>query len=173
VETGYPPATPAFTAAPNTCSGRRHPPDQRQLWLTSPDGQGRWRQGVNYGIRRPPTFPGATNRWRGPDANSLFDAKGHPLPAMMVGPAAGNDPCDSMMGRGICCGTRRLESRHTPVPTSREKPALRADILVCEFPGTFQIPVLAATSSVLDRSPALRVRTTNKGRFISSCKNPV
>jgi arabinogalactan endo-1,4-beta-galactosidase len=40
--------------------------------------------GVNYWHPEATYVPGNTNRWRGPDANSLFDAKGHPLPAMNV-----------------------------------------------------------------------------------------
>jgi arabinogalactan endo-1,4-beta-galactosidase len=40
--------------------------------------------GVNYWHPEATFIPGNTNRWGGPDANSLFDARGRPLPAMNV-----------------------------------------------------------------------------------------
>ena len=40
--------------------------------------------GVNYWHPEATYIPGNANPWRGPDANSLFDAKGRPLPAMNV-----------------------------------------------------------------------------------------
>jgi arabinogalactan endo-1,4-beta-galactosidase len=47
----------------------------------APDGRG---IGVMYWHPEATYIPGATNRWSRPDPNSLFDAKGYPLPAMNV-----------------------------------------------------------------------------------------
>ncbi len=47
----------------------------------APEGHG---IGVNYWHPEATFIPGSTNRWSRPDANSLFDAKGYPLPAMNV-----------------------------------------------------------------------------------------
>ncbi|HTR40703.1 MAG TPA: glycosyl hydrolase 53 family protein [Pseudomonadales bacterium] len=47
----------------------------------APDGRG---IGVMYWHPEATYIPGATNRWSRPDPNSLFDATGHPLPAMNV-----------------------------------------------------------------------------------------
>ena len=47
----------------------------------APDGRG---IGVMYWHPEATYIPGATNRWARPDPNSLFDAKGYPLPTMNV-----------------------------------------------------------------------------------------
>ncbi len=47
----------------------------------APEGRG---IGVNYWHPEATYFPGGTGRRGRPDANSLFDAKGNPLPAMCV-----------------------------------------------------------------------------------------
>jgi len=47
----------------------------------APEGHG---IGVNYWHPEATYSPNATGRFRGPDANSLFDAQGRPLPAMNV-----------------------------------------------------------------------------------------
>jgi arabinogalactan endo-1,4-beta-galactosidase len=47
----------------------------------APEGRG---IGVNYWRPEETYIPNATGHFNGPDANSLFDAKGSPLPAMNV-----------------------------------------------------------------------------------------
>jgi len=86
VETGYPSRdTRLSSAAAKYMIWPETPAGQRQfladLIQTVKEGGG---IGVNYWHPEATHVPGATNRWRGPDANSLFDAKGHPLPAMNV-----------------------------------------------------------------------------------------
>ena len=86
VETGYPfRDTRLSSAAAKYMIWPQTPAGQRQfladLIQTVKEGGG---IGVNYWHPEATHVPGATNRWRGPDANSLFDAKGHPLPAMNV-----------------------------------------------------------------------------------------
>jgi arabinogalactan endo-1,4-beta-galactosidase len=89
VETAYPSrgAPPSAGAAKN------------MIWPLTPDGQkqflmeliqtvkeapGHHGIGVNYWHPEATFVPGATGGRGGPDANSLFDAKGNPLPAMNV-----------------------------------------------------------------------------------------
>jgi arabinogalactan endo-1,4-beta-galactosidase len=48
---------------------------------SAPEGHG---IGVNYWHPEATYVTNGTGRWNGPDANSLFDAKGYPLPAMGV-----------------------------------------------------------------------------------------
>ena len=86
VETGYPSRdTRLSSAAAKYMIWPQTPAGQRQfladLIQTVKEGGG---IGVNYWHPEATYIPGNTNRWRGPDANSLFDAKGHPLPAMNV-----------------------------------------------------------------------------------------
>ena len=72
---------------------------KNMVWPMTPDGQkqfladliravkeapGERGMGVIYWHPEATFIPGSTNRWSGPDANSLFDAKGYPLPAMNV-----------------------------------------------------------------------------------------
>jgi arabinogalactan endo-1,4-beta-galactosidase len=84
VETGYPsrdtrlsPAAAKYMSWPQTPAGQKQ--FLADLIRTVKENGG---LGVNYWHPEATYVPGATNRWRGPDANSLFDAKGHPLPAM-------------------------------------------------------------------------------------------
>jgi len=86
VETGYPSRDthPAAAAA------------KYMTWPQTPDGQKRFLSdliqtvklnsgvGVNYWHPVTTYIPGSTNRWRGPNPDSLFDATGRPLPAMYV-----------------------------------------------------------------------------------------
>ena len=86
VETGYPARdTHPSPAAARYMSWPQNPAGQAQfltdLIRTVKEGRG---IGVNYWHPEATYVPGDTNRWRGPDANSLFDARGHPLPAMNV-----------------------------------------------------------------------------------------
>jgi arabinogalactan endo-1,4-beta-galactosidase len=86
VETGY----PSRDTHPSAAAAKYMP------WPQTPEGQKQFLAdlirmvkesggiGVNYWHPEATYIPGNTNRWRGPDANSLFDAKGHPLPAMNV-----------------------------------------------------------------------------------------
>lgn len=99
VETGYPsrPVPLSEAAAknmawPTTLEGQaQFLADLIRTVKEAPGGHG---IGVNYWHPEATFVPGSTNRWGGPDANSLFDAKGHPLPAMNVigarGPAVSN-----------------------------------------------------------------------------------
>ena len=48
---------------------------------SAPEGRG---MGVNYWHPEATYMTNAVGRWNGPDANSLFDGKGYPLPAMGV-----------------------------------------------------------------------------------------
>ena len=96
VETGY----PSRDTHPSAAAA------QYMVWPETPAGQKQFLAdlirtvkesggiGVNYWHPEATYIPGNTNRWRGPDANSLFDAQGHPLPGMNVlgiG-APGSDP---------------------------------------------------------------------------------
>ena len=89
VETAYPsrdvhlsPAAAKNMVWPMTPEGQRQfLADLIKTVKEAPEGRG---IGVNYWHPEATFIPGATNRWSGPDANSLFDAKGHPLPAMNV-----------------------------------------------------------------------------------------
>ena len=86
VETGYPSRdTHPSAAAAKYMIWPETPAGQRQfladLIRTVKESGG---IGVNYWHPEATFMPGNTNRWRGPDANSLFDATGHPLPAMNV-----------------------------------------------------------------------------------------
>ena len=86
VETGYPsrdtglsPAAAKYMVWPETPAGQKQ--FLADLIRTVKESGG---IGVNYWHPEATYIPGNTNRWRGPDANSLFDAEGHPLPAMNV-----------------------------------------------------------------------------------------
>ncbi len=89
VETAYPsrdvhlsPAAAKKMVWPMTPEGQRQfLADLIKTVKEAPEGRG---IGVNYWHPEATFIPGATNRWSGPDANSLFEAKGHPLPAMNV-----------------------------------------------------------------------------------------
>jgi arabinogalactan endo-1,4-beta-galactosidase len=89
VETAYPSRDvhPSAAAAKNmiwpmTPEGQKEfLADLIRVVKQAPDGRG---IGVNYWHPEATYTPGSTNRWSGPDANSLFDAKGNPLPAMYV-----------------------------------------------------------------------------------------
>ncbi len=86
VETGY----PARDTHPSAAAAKY------MTWPETPAGQEQFLAdlirtvkasggvGVNYWHPEATYMPGETNRWRGPDANSLFDARGHPLPGMNV-----------------------------------------------------------------------------------------
>jgi arabinogalactan endo-1,4-beta-galactosidase len=86
VETGY----PSRDTHPSRATAKY------MIWAETSDGQKQFLAdlirtvkesggiGVNYWHPEATYIPGNTNRWRGPDANSLFDAEGHPLPAMNV-----------------------------------------------------------------------------------------
>ena len=86
VETGYPsrdtrlsPAAAKYMIWPETPAGQKQ--FLADLIRTVKESGG---IGVNYWHPEATYIPGDTNRWRGPDANSLFDGQGHPLPAMNV-----------------------------------------------------------------------------------------
>jgi len=86
VETGYPsrgtrlsPAAAKYMVWPETPAGQKQ--FLTDLIRTVKESGG---IGVNYWHPEATYIPGSTNRWRGPDANSLFDTRGHPLPAMDV-----------------------------------------------------------------------------------------
>ena len=89
VETAYPSREVSLSpAAAKNMVWPMTPEGQRQFLIDliravkeTPGGRG---IGVNYWHPEATFIPGSTNRWSGPDANSLFDAKGHPLPAMNV-----------------------------------------------------------------------------------------
>jgi arabinogalactan endo-1,4-beta-galactosidase len=72
---------------------------KNMIWPMSPEGQAQFLAdviktvkeapenrgiGVNYWRPEMTLLTNSTSRFRGPDANSLFDAKGYPLPAMNV-----------------------------------------------------------------------------------------
>ncbi|HLX95629.1 MAG TPA: glycosyl hydrolase 53 family protein [Verrucomicrobiae bacterium] len=65
----------------------------------APEGRG---IGVMYWHPEATLIPGATGRWSRPDANSLFDAKGFPLPAMNV------------LGGQPVLQSARSDANHTP-----------------------------------------------------------
>jgi arabinogalactan endo-1,4-beta-galactosidase len=86
VETGYPsrdthpsPAAAKYMIWPETPAGQKQ--FLADLIRTVKEGGG---IGVNYWHPETTFIPGNTNRWRGPSADSLFDATGRPLPAMNV-----------------------------------------------------------------------------------------
>ena len=86
VEAGYPsrdthpsPAATKYMVWPETPAGQKQ--FLADLIRTVKESGG---IGVNYWHPEATYVPGATNRWRGPDANSLFDGKGRPLSAMNV-----------------------------------------------------------------------------------------
>jgi arabinogalactan endo-1,4-beta-galactosidase len=89
VETAYParkvnlsPAAEKNMTWPMTPAGQKEfLADLIQTVKAAPDGRG---IGVMYWHPEATYIPGATGRWARPDPNSLFDAKGHPLPAMNV-----------------------------------------------------------------------------------------
>ena len=89
VETAYPSRSARLSAAaaknmiwPMTPEGQKQfLADLIRTVREAPGGHG---IGVNYWHPEATFIPGSTNRWSGPDANSLFDAKGSPLPAMSV-----------------------------------------------------------------------------------------
>ena len=89
VETGYPsrdvhpsPAAAKYMAWPMTPEGQKQfLADVIRTVKAAPDHRG---IGVIYWHPEATCIPGATGRWSRPDANSLFDDKGHPLPAMNV-----------------------------------------------------------------------------------------
>jgi arabinogalactan endo-1,4-beta-galactosidase len=96
VETGY----PSRDTHPSAAAAKY------MAWPETPEGQKQFLAdliqtvkasggiGVNYWHPVATYMPGNTNRWRGPDANSLFDGKGRPLPGMNVMGigAPGTDP---------------------------------------------------------------------------------
>ena len=89
VETAYPSrSVPLSEAAGKNMVWPMTPAGQRQfladLIRTVKGAPGMHGIGVNYWHPEATFIPGSTNRWGGPDANSLFDAKGCPLPAMNV-----------------------------------------------------------------------------------------
>jgi arabinogalactan endo-1,4-beta-galactosidase len=89
VETAYPSrdVRPSSAAAKNMIWPMT--PEGQKQFLTdliktvkeAPEGRG---IGVNYWHPEATYFTNTVGRGRGPDANSLFDAKGNPLPAMNV-----------------------------------------------------------------------------------------
>jgi arabinogalactan endo-1,4-beta-galactosidase len=89
VETAYPtrdvrptPAAAKNMIWPMTPEGQRQfLADVIQAMKEAPEGRG---IGVNYWRPEATYSPRATGRFRGPDANSLFDGTGHPLPGMYV-----------------------------------------------------------------------------------------
>ncbi len=86
VETGYPSRdTHPSAAAAKYMAWPQTPAGQKQfladLIRTVKESGG---IGVNYWHPETTYIPGNTNRWRGPNADSLFDATGRPLPAMNV-----------------------------------------------------------------------------------------
>jgi arabinogalactan endo-1,4-beta-galactosidase len=88
-ETAYPArdiqpsaAAAKYMAWPMTPAGQEaFLADLIQTVKAAPDGRG---IGVFYWHPEATYIPDATDRWDGPDANSLFDKTGHPLPAMNV-----------------------------------------------------------------------------------------
>ncbi|HTV62118.1 MAG TPA: glycosyl hydrolase 53 family protein [Verrucomicrobiae bacterium] len=89
VETAYPsrdthpsPAAAKNMVWPMTPEGQREfLADLIRTVKAAPDGRG---IGVIYWHPEATYIPGMTGRWARPDANSLFDSKGYPLPAMAV-----------------------------------------------------------------------------------------
>ncbi|MGA9777097.1 MAG: glycosyl hydrolase 53 family protein [Verrucomicrobiia bacterium] len=89
VETAYPsrdvhpsPAAAKNMIWPMTPEGQeRFLADLIRVVKQAPEGRG---IGVNYWHPEATFIPGSTDRWSGPDANSLFDARGNPLPALYV-----------------------------------------------------------------------------------------
>ena len=89
VETAYPTrGGPASPEAAKNMIWPRTPEGQKQFLTEliqtvkdAPDHRG---IGVNYWRPEATFVPGATGGRGGPDANSLFDSKGNPLPAMSV-----------------------------------------------------------------------------------------
>ncbi len=86
VETGYPardthpsPAAAKYMVWPETPAGQKQ--FLADLIQTVKESGG---IGVNYWHPEATFIRGEMNRWREPDANSLFDGKGRPLPAMNV-----------------------------------------------------------------------------------------
>jgi arabinogalactan endo-1,4-beta-galactosidase len=87
VETAYParkvnlsPGAAKNMTWPMTPAGQKEfLADLIQTVKAAPDGRG---IGVMYWHPEATYIPGATGRWARPDPNSLFDAGGHPLPAM-------------------------------------------------------------------------------------------
>jgi arabinogalactan endo-1,4-beta-galactosidase len=94
VETGY----PTRDVRPNPAAAKN------MVWPMTPEGQKQFLAdvirtvkeapggrgiGVNYWHPEATYMTNATGRGRGPDANSLFDARGHALPAMSVMRGAG------------------------------------------------------------------------------------
>jgi arabinogalactan endo-1,4-beta-galactosidase len=98
VETAYPtrdvnptPAARKNMIWPMTPEGQRQfLADVIQTVKEAPEGRG---IGVNYWRPEETCIPNANGRFWGPDANSLFDAKGNPLPAMNV---LGRQPTQSV-----------------------------------------------------------------------------
>jgi len=89
VETAYPSRSVQLSeAAAKNMVWPMTPGGQRQfladLIRTVKEAPGGHGIGVNYWHPEATFIPGSTNPWSGPDANSLFDAKGSPLPAMNV-----------------------------------------------------------------------------------------
>jgi len=89
VETAYPSRNVRLSeAAAKNMVWPLTPEGQRQfladLIRTVKEAPGGHGIGVNYWHPEATFIPGSTNRWAGPDANSIFDAKGYPLPAMGV-----------------------------------------------------------------------------------------
>lgn len=67
---------------PTTPEGQRQfLADVIEAVKSAPEGRG---MGVNYWHPEATFMTNAVGRWNGPDANSLFDGKGYPLPAMGV-----------------------------------------------------------------------------------------
>jgi arabinogalactan endo-1,4-beta-galactosidase len=89
VETAYPsrdvhpsPAAAKYMVWPMTPAGQRQfLTDLIKTVKAAPEGRG---IGVIYWHPEATFIPGATGRWSRPDANSLFDGRGYPLPAMNV-----------------------------------------------------------------------------------------
>jgi arabinogalactan endo-1,4-beta-galactosidase len=89
VETAYParevylsPAAVKNMTWPMTPAGQKEfLADLIQTVKAAPEGRG---IGVMYWHPEATYIPGAAGRWARPDPNSLFDAKGYPLPAMNV-----------------------------------------------------------------------------------------
>jgi arabinogalactan endo-1,4-beta-galactosidase len=89
VETAYPsrnvhpsPAAAKYMVWPMTPAGQKQfLTDLIKTVKAAPEGRG---IGVIYWHPEATFIPGATGRWSRPDANSLFDNQGYPLPAMNV-----------------------------------------------------------------------------------------
>jgi len=89
VETAYPsrdvhpsPASAKYMVWPMTPDGQEQfLADLIKTVKAAPDGRG---IGVIYWHPEATYIPGATGRWSQPDANSLFDDRGYPFPAMNV-----------------------------------------------------------------------------------------